>query len=59
MCTNGTTDILIIATSLGSLMLYDFKNYVNQNPLRNSQLNYLALLEASVKDWANIDPVKQ
>lgn len=26
MCTSGNSDVLIVATTLGSLMLYDLKN---------------------------------
>jgi hypothetical protein len=51
MCTSGSADILIVATSLGSMLLFDLKNTIDSNRTRNLSLNYLALLEASVKDW--------
>jgi len=45
MCTSGSADILIVATNLGSMLLYDLKNNVEGNPNLVKQLNYMALLE--------------
>ena len=55
MCTSGNADILIVATNLGSMLLYDLKNAGESNPTLTSMLNFDALLEQSVKDWETLD----
>ena len=42
MCTSGNSDILIIATVIGSLYLYDLKN-VGSNKNSTFKYNYNAL----------------
>ena len=39
MCTTGGTDLLLIATEIGSLYLYDLKN-APLNLAQTDQLNY-------------------
>jgi hypothetical protein len=43
MCTNGSSDILILSTVLGSLYLFDLKN-IDSNPNLGQRFNYQALL---------------
>jgi len=59
MCTSGSADLLIVATSLGSMVLYNLNNIRESNPSAERSLNYTALLEHSVKDWLNLDLDKQ
>jgi hypothetical protein len=59
MCTSGSADSLIVATSLGSLILYDLKNIIDSNPTLNKMLNYKGLLEASIKDWDQFEMDKK
>jgi hypothetical protein len=59
MCTSGSADILIVATDLGSMLLFDLKNIIDSNPTLTKELNYLALLEVSVKDWKELEPARQ
>ena len=59
MCTSGSVDTLIVATALGSLMLYDFKNIIDGNPAKNDALTYDALLLSQVKDWSTMDADKK
>ena len=42
ICTNGTTDILIVGTVMGSLYLYDLNN-LNTNPNQAMHYNYEAM----------------
>lgn len=44
MCTSGSADILIVATNLGSIVLFDLKNIINSNPTLIASLNFEALL---------------
>jgi len=55
MCTSGSADILVVATVLGSLILYDLKN-MDSNP--TNDLNYNGLLETQVQGWAEL-PVEK
>lgn len=58
MCTTGGTDLLLVATELGSLYLYDIKNA----PLHQAQtdkLNYSGFLHTQVKDFTTFDEQKQ
>ena len=55
MCTNGSPTLLIVGTIVGSLLLFDLKNVIDGNPLKNSALTYDALLESKVKDFASLD----
>jgi len=57
MCTSGTTDILVVGTNLGSLILYDLKN-IESNPFLGDQLNYMGLL-STIKDYNEMPPNKQ
>ena len=59
MCTSGSSDILIVGTTLGSIILYDLKNIIDSNPTLNSFMNYKGLLEVSVKDWNELDDHKK
>lgn len=59
MCTSGSADILIVATHLGSMLLYDLKNTVESNPNLIKTLNYMNLLQQSVKDWDTLDENKK
>lgn len=58
MCTSGNANVLIVASVVGSLTLFDLSKTVGNTTINNS-LNYSALLEVSVKDFASMDPVKQ
>ena len=46
ICTNGSTDILIVGTEMGSLYLYDLNN-LNTNP-NAMDYNYLAMAQKIV-----------
>lgn len=59
MCTSGNADILVVATSLGSLQVFDLKNIIDGNPQKNQALDYESLLSAQVKDWASLDNDKK
>lgn len=54
MCTSGSTDILIVATNLGSLLLFDLKN-IDSNTTACDSLNYWGLLEVQVKGFSEMD----
>jgi hypothetical protein len=54
MCTSGCADVLIVATNLGSLILFDLNTNQEINPTLFTNLNYIAVLENSVKDWQNL-----
>lgn len=56
MCTSGSTDVLIIATNLGSLVLFDLK-HIDSKP--NSTLNYENLLSTQVQGWNEFDEAKR
>lgn len=56
MCTSGSADILVVATALGSLILYDLKN-MDSNP--TDQLNYMGFLQSQIADWNEQTPEKQ
>jgi hypothetical protein len=58
MCTSGNPNVLIVATVVGTLTLFDLSK-PHCNTSINSKLNHYALLEVSVKDFANMDPTKQ
>ena len=59
MCTSGSADVLIVATNLGSLLLYDLNGNVESNPNIVDSLNYVALCEKGVKDWETLDDNKK
>lgn len=40
MCTNGTGEVVILGTVLGSFFLYDLMNIDDSAPARSLSLNY-------------------
>lgn len=58
MCTNGSTDILIVGTQMGSLYLYDLINQ-NTNPNASLMYNYEAVAEQEIAGFATLDGDKR
>ena len=58
MCTPGNSDILILATVIGSLYLYDLKNIEN-NTNSSIKYNYMALLKNLVPNFTELDDEKK
>ena len=58
MCTPGNSDILILATVIGSLYLYDLKNIEN-NTNSTIKYNYMALLKNLVPNFNELDDEKK
>ena len=58
MCTNGSTDILIVGTQMGSLYLYDLIN-LNTNPNASLMYNYEAVAAQEVPKFASLDEDKR
>ena len=54
ICTNGSTDILIVGTIMGSLYLYDLNN-LNTNPNQAMHYNYTAMAIQEIKEYATLD----
>ena len=50
ICTNGSTDILIVGTIMGSLYLFDLNN-LNTNPNQAIQYNYESMAKQEIKDF--------
>ena len=53
MCTNGSTDILIVGTQMGSLYLYDLINN-NTNPNASMLYNYAAVAEQDIAGFKDL-----
>ena len=51
MCTSGSPDVLLIATRLGSLVLYDLKSDIESDINASSQLNYDNLMRNTLENW--------
>ena len=51
MCTSGSPDVLLVATRLGSLVLYDLKSDIESDIQASSQLNFENLLRNTLKNW--------
>ena len=51
MCTSGSPDVLLMATRLGSLVLYDLKSDIESDIQASSQLNFENLLRNTLKNW--------
>lgn len=51
MCTNGSTDILIVGTVMGSLYLYDLNN-ISTNPNQALQYDYVSMAKQEYSDYA-------
>ena len=51
MCTSGSPDVLLVATRLGSLVLYDLKSDIESDIQASSQLNFENLLKNTLKNW--------
>ena len=58
MCTNGSTDILIVGTQMGSLYLYDLIN-LNTNPNASLMYNYEAVAAQEVPKFSSLDEDKR
>ena len=57
MCTSGNSDILILSTVIGSLILYDLRNI--ENSINPGKYNHEALLRKKVPNWDQLDNDKR
>ena len=58
MCTPASSDILIVSTVLGSLFLYDLKDF-ESNPNISLNFNYIALIEKLNPKFGELDEYKR